>query len=178
MEVGPQTPVRELLNLTAFITPCTTVCRTGIVRELGGFYDQDRSLYGEDAFLWAKLLLNYPVSIDLRPMAQVHRDASELSGNYSAARPVEPFLERPELVRAACPEAKRKLLSVFLASRAFKTAAVLSYWGDWRAADALRRRFRLDGTITTPYYWTSLAASTPVGPIAGYWLRKMKLIRR
>ena len=39
------------------MTPCNTVARTDVVRVWGGFYDRDQCRFGEDGFLWLKILL-------------------------------------------------------------------------------------------------------------------------
>jgi hypothetical protein len=54
-----------------------------------------------------------------------------------------------------------------LAIRAFKTACVLGYWGRWREARALVRRFRSPGDWRLPYRAPALVCSTPVGAVAG-----------
>jgi hypothetical protein len=54
-----------------------------------------------------------------------------------------------------------------LAARAFKTACVLGYWGDWRGARRLARRFRVSGGWRLPYFAPALVCSTPFGAALG-----------
>jgi glycosyltransferase involved in cell wall biosynthesis len=75
------TPAKTLLHRVAFLSPCTTIARADIVRSLGGFYERN-CRYAEDAHLWLRVLLNYPVSFSLEPGVRVHRDASHLSAMY------------------------------------------------------------------------------------------------
>src|SRR4029077_15084116 len=117
-------------------------------------------LYGEDAYLWLKVLLNEPVAIDLTPHTLVYRDASGLSGNLRGARPIEPFLEHSEKISQNCPPHLADMLNQVLAIRAFKPACVLGYWGEWRAAAELRRRYARMSQRLLPYELASLICST------------------
>jgi glycosyltransferase involved in cell wall biosynthesis len=162
-QLAPDTPPNLVVQMLAFMSPCSTVARAGVVRGWGGFYAAERCLYGEDAFLWLKVLLNERVAFSLEPLARFHHDASELSKNLKAARPVEPFLLHAEEVEAACPPHMRGLLARVLAIRALKTACVLGYWGEWRAARALKRRFAVAGDWRLPKYVAAQVCSTPLG---------------
>ena len=165
--VGAETPPESVVNMLAYMSPCSTVARADAVRRHGGFYERDRCLYAEDAHLWLKVLLNEPVAFDLRPLVRFHHDASGLSKNLPGARPVEPFLLRPEEIEADCPPQLRGLLARVLAIRAIKTACVLGYWGHWREARALRRRFRVAGDWRLPKYVPAQVCGTPIGAALG-----------
>jgi hypothetical protein len=162
------------MYMLAFMHPCTTVARGHAIRKWGGFFEANRCTFAEDAFLWLKVLLNEPVLFGLEPHTRIHREAAGLSGNLGRARPLEPFLERPEEIEAACPERLRDLLARFLTTRAFKTACVWGVWGQWRQARDLRRRFRIPRDHRLPYYWSSLICTTPLGAAAGGLWRRMK----
>jgi hypothetical protein len=164
----------ELFTHTlAFLSPCTTVARTAIVRESGGFYDRSRCVYGEDAFLWLKMLLNETIAVDLRPRVRVHREASDLSDTRRTPRELEPFLEHPEEIEARCPASLRPLLESFFAIRAFKTACAFAYWGQWRAGRMVRSRFQTERSFQLPLFWTSLLCATPAGAAAGWLWRQI-----
>ncbi len=175
--VGAETDAARFVSLLAYMSPCTTLARADALRRWGGFYERGRCLYAEDAHLWMKFLLNEAVAFDLRPLARFHQDASGLSKNLSGARPVEPFLERPEEVEKDCPPHLRSLLARVLAARAFKTACVLGYWGRWREARALFERFKMPGAWRLPYYAPALLCSTPLGARLGGALRKLNSMR-
>lgn len=170
--IAESTSPALLTYMLAYMTPCSTVARAAAIRKWGGFYDQDHCLYAEDAVLWLKVLLNETVAFSLEPLVRVHFEASGVS-HKRHVRPVEPFLQRPELVEAACPDRLRPLLRRFLAGRAYKTACVLGYWGLWRQAAALRRRFAMPGW-RLPYYFPSLVCSTPVGAALGWVARRAR----
>jgi len=165
------TGAETLLYRVAFMSPCTTVARAEVIRRLGGFYERD-CRYAEDAYLWLRVLLNYPVSFSLDPCVRVHRDASHLSAPGRVFRQLEPFLASPEEVRADCPKALRAVLDQFLAIRAFKTACAWSYWGQWIAARRLLRRFRVPSAHKLPYYWLAQCAATPFGAAVGMAIRR------
>jgi hypothetical protein len=107
------------------------------------------------------------VAFNLDPLVRFHTEASGLSKNLTKARPVEPFLIHPEDVEAVCPAELRALLREILAVRAFKTACVLGYWGRWRDARQLRRRFTSQHPWRLPNSFASLVCSTPVGAWLG-----------
>ena len=102
-QVDANTRPETLLHRVAFMSPCTTVARAEVIRKLGGFYEKN-CRYAEDAYLWLRVLLNYPVSFSLDPRVRVYRDASHLSATGRVFRPLEPFLVSPEEIRAECPE--------------------------------------------------------------------------
>jgi glycosyltransferase involved in cell wall biosynthesis len=176
--LAPETSPALAVSMLAFMSPCSTVARAEVVRRRGGFYERGRCLYAEDAFLWLKVLLNEPVAFNLAPLVRFHADASALSGNLPGARPVEPFLLHPEEIEADCPPHLRPLLGRILAARAFKTACVLGYWGDWRAADSLARRHgAVEGAWRLPYYVPSLVCRTPLGTLLGGAWRALRARR-
>jgi glycosyltransferase involved in cell wall biosynthesis len=177
--VTPDADARLVVNMLAYMTPCTTVARTEVLRKWGGFYERDRCAYSEDAHLWLRVLLNEPVAFSLDPLAVIHRDASGLSQlrALGRARPVEPFLLRPEEIEAACPAPLRPLLARVFAIRAFKTACVLGYWGHWREARALARRFDTGGSARLPYYLPARVCGTPAGAALGLALRGLQSLR-
>ncbi len=165
----------QAIAMLAYMSPWSTVVRADIVRRYGGFYERDRCLYAEDAFLWLKVLLNHPVVFNMKPLVRFHVEASELSANLKGARPVEPFLEHPQEIEAACPAHLRALLGRVLAIRAQKTACVLGYWGQWQRARAIAQRFRVPGAWRLPYFWPAQVCSTPVG---GWMGRSWRRLRR
>lgn len=172
--LDPRTDPMLAVHMLAYMSPWSTVARIDALRKHGGFYEKNRCLYGEDAFLWLKVLLNEPVFFNLRPAVRYHRDASELSSNLAASRPVEPFLSEPEEIERSCPEELKPLLRKILAIRAYKTACILGLWGNWRHAADLRRRFSAPVAHTLPYFWASLVCSNPVGATVGNVLYRFR----
>lgn len=165
--VTPETRPSLVVSVLAYMTPPTTVARTEVIRKWGGFYDRSKCLFGEDAFLWLKVLLNEKVALSFKSVVKIHHEASELSKNLQGARPIEPFLIDPREIEAACPPLLRNLLERILAIRAAKTACALGYWGEWREARSLMQRFTTPRYWQLPYYAPGLVCSTPAGSLLG-----------
>jgi len=163
----PDTQPSVAIALLAYLTPCTTVARTTVLRQHGGFFERDHCAYGEDAHLWLKVLLNESVIVRLTPLAKIHFEASGATQTRRSVRPIEPFLLDPSEIKASCPADLRELLDRVLAIRAFKTACMLGYWGRWRDARDLVKRFQVTGHWKLPYYTSSLVCRTPVGAAIG-----------
>jgi len=171
--ISAGTPVRLLAVMVTYMTPPTTLVRAAVLREVGGFHE-DGCRFAEDTALWLKLLLNFPVYHHLQPLTELHREASELSGNYTGPRPIEPFLSNPRALDELCPRELRPLLTRFHALRACKTACMLGYWGEWRKAGRLVSRFVSLRDWRTPLFLPALAAGTPLGALVGHLLRAVR----
>jgi hypothetical protein len=100
-------------------------------------------------------------------LAIFHRESSVLSGNYIAARPVEPFLTDPQEAESACPAELCSLLRQFFAFRACKTAAVLGYFGEWKSAGSVFANFVSVRHWKAPYFTPGLLGCTPVAGLFG-----------
>jgi hypothetical protein len=147
--------------------PSSTVMRKAAFDELGGFYARYRCVYSEDAYLYLKMLMRYPVLFDHRPLTIRYEDASELATNRSRVRPVEPFLEDPDDLVRTCPAGMSRLLRDVLARRALKTASVYGYWGQHRQARQITARFTSLQDWRAPYFMTALLSCTPIAGWAG-----------
>jgi hypothetical protein len=170
----PATSPLLAVHMLAYMCPWSTVVRADVVRQLGGFFDKERCLYAEDAHLWLKLLLTHAVAFNLAPLVRFHTEASGLSKNLERARPVEPFLRHPQDIEAVCPAPLRPLLDEILAIRAAKTTCMLGYWGQWREARALRKRFPSRRPWRLPYFFPALVCSTPLGRWLGWAYRCLR----
>ena len=160
--------------MVAFMSPCSTVARTEVVRRYGGF--REGSKYGEDAILWLRVLLNEQVWFDLETLVDFDRAGSGLSGNLKGPRPVEPFVENPALILDYCPRERRELVQKFLALRAAKTAAMLGYWGRTNEATTVFGRFLKWHDRGLWQTWAGYAGTTHAGAMAG-WLYRLVLGR-
>lgn len=173
-QLNSQTSAGMLSHMLAYMSPCTTMVRAGVLHNWEGFYAQNRCVFGEDSFFWLKVLLNHPVAFQLCPRVRVHREASHLSKNLQGPRPLEPFLEKPAAIEDVCPTYLRDLLQRFYSLRAFKTACAWGYWGHWRQARAIRDRFRTPEDYRLPYFTSSLVCSTPLGAVLGSLWRMIR----
>jgi hypothetical protein len=158
---------RFLMHLLAYICPWNTVVRKETLHRHGGVFSRNRCVYGEDSFLWLKVLLNEKVAVNLEPLVRFHSEASQLSKNLQGPRPTEPILLYPEEVREACPQRLRSLLEQILALRAVKTACMLSYWGRWQEARVLLNTFYCGGSPNSLLRLLAQMCATPVGAAVG-----------
>jgi hypothetical protein len=166
-QVTASTGPLRLHNMLVYMTPCSTLVRAEAVRRYSGFYSKNHCKFGEDAVLWLKVLLNEVVCFRTRPLACLHREASELSGNYKGARPIEPFLTDPDEVTAACRHELLPLLWQFYALRACKTVTMLGCWGEWKLAQTVFKRFVRMSDWQLPFFVPALISCTPVAGIVG-----------
>jgi hypothetical protein len=170
VRLTPETNALFAVHLLAYFSSWNTIARTQVIRDHGGFFDTWRCLYAEDSFLFLKVLLNHHVAVQLQPLVSFHTEASGLSHKLSPRR-VEPMLLHPEEIEADCPDNLRPLLSEIITIRAHKTACVLSYWGKWKEARELLRRFSSIRDWRSRYYFMAQLAATPLGAVAGSTIR-------
>jgi glycosyltransferase involved in cell wall biosynthesis len=166
VRIAPTTPVSTLIALNVFMNSWATVTATEIVRRHGGFIE-NRCTYGEDSTLWLRVALAETLALSFEPLVHWHSEASELSRNRSGARDVEPFLRDPSLLYVSTREELRPLVDRFLAQRAGKTACMLAFWGDWKKARALVRRFGRLRFARDKFVGLGYLAATPLGAAAG-----------
>ncbi len=172
-QANAQVSPARMVHLLAYMNPWATIARKRVLERHGGFYGRERCLYGEDAWLWLRVLLCERVLFRLEPLVHFHTEASALSKNLKNARPVEPFLLHYEELEAACPGELRPLLRQVLSIRASKTACMLAYWGRWREATTLLERFGSDRSVIQPWALTARLCANPVGAFAGGLWRKV-----
>jgi hypothetical protein len=172
--VDVDTPTGLVLDLLRFIlTPATTI-RRSVFLKVGGFYHHVSASFGEDTYLWLKLLFGgHKLHIDLTPRFKFHREDSDLSRNLSGARPVEPFLLDPDPLLLDCPEHLKGLLLSVLRARAHKTACMLGFWGDWRMARVVRSKFSSRQSWKSRLFLPAFLAGTPLGPLVGRAWRRL-----
>jgi hypothetical protein len=175
--VDPMTAPLFVVHLLAFLTPPSTIVRTDILRRYDGFFAEGRCLYGEDSYLWLKVLLNAPVLVNMEPLLHVHAEASDLSSQRSGPRPIEPLLTHPAGLQQACPAELQELLRQVLAIRAIKTACMLSYWGRWSQARDLLHRFCNWSDWRLHRYFVAHLAATPPGAAVGQAVRTLRRFR-
>ncbi len=141
----------------AFVCTGATCVRRSAWDQTGGFYDKYRATFGEDAFFWLKLLLNYPIYRIMEPLVWYHTEASELAHGRNDVRPLAPFLRDPDSVRRFCPGEYCELLEGVLAVFALMAAKEHAEAGDREMGRELLRRFPRARTLTCRYSAACLA---------------------
>lgn len=139
MRWSPETPLASALAAIAYLSAWSTVITKEVFHSLGGFFDEERSLYGEDTFLWLQLLLNHPIVISLDPHVIYHREASELTARSSGPRPIEPFLMFPQHILSTTPRHMEELAVRLLQARGLKTMILRMLFGKMKDAQAIWR---------------------------------------
>jgi glycosyltransferase involved in cell wall biosynthesis len=132
------------VSLLAYMSPWSTIARKEIVKKYGGFFDRFRCLYGEDAHLWLKVLLNEKIGVSREKLVIFHSEASNLSKNLSGPHPIAPFLLDPSDIFDHCPIEKKELLKKILAIRAMNSAISYSIYGIKTQSGNLLKRFCKD----------------------------------
>ena len=117
------------------------VCNRTAFEKLGGFYEKNRALVGEDTYLWIQLSLNCRVFVILSPLVWYHTEASDLGWHWRDAPFQHPQLSDPETIRRNCPNEYRHLLENRLAQTAFRGVAGLCERQDLAKAVSLLRAY-------------------------------------
>jgi len=170
--LSSRTSAVRLATFLRYMNSWSTVIRRATVEHYGGFYER-HCLYGEDSYLFLKVLLNENVLVNLEPLVHWHDEASNLSRNVAGARPIEPMLSDPEPLYAVCPPHLRSVLDKLLSIRAGKTACMLGFWGHWREARTLLRRFSRLRDVAHRSVLLGHLCATPFAGLAASALRSV-----
>lgn len=179
IEISEIMDIRLIARL-CFHWTCATIMKTDIVKKWGGFFDRYKCLFGEDSFLFIKLVFNEKIGIIPEPLVIYHTEASNLygGGNINKCFPIAPYLEYPDEIIDACPSTKVHLLRKMLTQIAYCKTKYFAKWGEREKAKDLFVRFLKydclsDKEILKGYLYISLA---PVFPIIRWLWRKMKSV--
>lgn len=177
IEISEKIDLRIIKKLCSHWT-CATIMKTDIVKKWGGFFDKYKCLYGEDGFLFIKLVFNERIGILSEPLVIYHTEASTLysGGKINKCFPIAPYLEYPDEIIESCPTAKVDILKKMLTQIAFRKSISLAKWGEKKKAKDLLARFVKYGYISyreilKGYFYISLA---PVLPSIRWFWRTLK----
>lgn len=140
------TDAAGLKSLVDLLHSSACVARRDVVLALGGFFDQERCTYGEDSYLWARMLLGgYPVLLVDAVTLYFHTDASALSFGRARPYPIPPLLLRWRSVLEDLPEdAQSQALCYlewygrFVRTRAIRQGAPAEAWRAHRITGQIR----------------------------------------
>jgi glycosyltransferase involved in cell wall biosynthesis len=179
IEISPESDLESVQEICSHWT-CAAVIRTDVVRKWGGFFDRYKCLFGEDVFLFIKLVFNERIGIIPEPHAIYHTEASDLYGGGTASKcfPVPPYLEDPKELLDTCPPAKLPILKKMLAQRALLKAETMARLGRGREARELLNRFNQDGFPCPKEVFKVrlFAGIAPVLPGVGWLWRNTKAV--
>jgi glycosyltransferase involved in cell wall biosynthesis len=85
-------PPKALKFYVDFCHSSCVVARRSLVLRYGGYYDVDRSTYGEDSYLWLMFVMNHPLYLDPEPHVWFHTEHSSLGSALHGRHPVRPAL--------------------------------------------------------------------------------------
>jgi glycosyltransferase involved in cell wall biosynthesis len=133
------------------INSSSTVFRRGVLSRLGGFYNRQGCTFGEDFYLWLKVILSCRIYLILKPLWWYHIEVSEL-GVRPGRLPLHPFVTDVDDIRAFCPPEKAGLLERWLALYALGMSHTYLDRGQMEEVEYLAHRFPLMRKWPLRYY--------------------------
>ena len=138
----PDMDVNKMVYMVGFVhSGGTVLCRREILEQFGGFYEKGCT-WGEDMYLWLRVLLCCRIYTDPTPLTWYHCENSQLdTDGRNFLKPLTPVLTDPEPIRRVCPEEYRELLELYMARLALGPAHVCACDRDSETVDYLLRTF-------------------------------------
>jgi len=121
-QVRKDMSARELVSAYYMFNSWAILCKRKVVESYGGFRSKQNCNYGEDTYLWLRVMFNQRVYRNLEPLVWYHSEVSQLGPGRKNHRPLQSFLTEPEPIRQSCRPENRKMLEKFLARFALMTA--------------------------------------------------------
>lgn len=105
---GDECP-KKVRAVISILQTRTVLILTDIARKYGGFFDENRCVFGEDTtFLW-RIAFSEKFMIIGKSLACYHMEDSELSP-LTRTRPLAPYLQDPNHILKYCPQEKHNLI--------------------------------------------------------------------
>lgn len=132
------------VDVKRIVDACQVSCLV-VSRELfwryGGFYEKNRSTFGEDIYFVIQLVFGSDIWFEREPQVLFHVEDSELGLKRVGERPIRPHLLEPDPLRANCPSERRQQLDEMFAYYRLLETEKFSQIGDWRSIAALRSQY-------------------------------------
>jgi len=106
-------------SLLLFLHVDATVLRLAVTRKYDGFYDEKRSVRGEDTVFFMRVGINEPFKIISPAAVRHHREDSGLS--HTEDFPILPMLAEPDLLLRYCPKHKQEFALNIIECLALRT---------------------------------------------------------
>jgi len=158
----PDCDVERMAWHISFMSSSSTLSRTKVLADLGGFCPYKGELFGEDRYLWISVLMNHNIFIDPDCYVKFDRNASALSTERTVKPPLA-YLSHATDIARKCPDAYQALLKRFL-TREFRLSVK-----NWAAQGRVIRSWRLyrslvrSGSLGKYYGVKSLLTEIPRG---------------
>lgn len=143
-------PALGPVDVKRIVDACQVSCLVvdrALFWRFGGFYEKNRSTFGEDIYLVIQLVFGVDIWFEREPQVLFHVEDSELGLKRVGARPVRPHLLEPAPLRANCPPARRAQLAALFAYYRMLETEKFSRQGDWRQVLRMRRLFRWPAAV-------------------------------
>jgi hypothetical protein len=137
-ELGP-------VEVKAIVDACQVSCLVvsrALFWHFGGFYEKNRSTFGEDIYLVIQLVFGADIWFEREAQVLFHVEDSELGVKRVGARPVRPHLLEPGPLQANCPPGRRQQLAELFAYYRMLETEKFARLGDWRSIARLRHDYR------------------------------------
>lgn len=154
-ETGPRTidGFNKPADMKAYVDcfhSSSSVVRRETFERYGGYYDQDRCVYGEDSYFWLQVALGERVYFDRTALTHFHVEDSSLGVKQKGRHPRRPALVHPQPLRESCPPERRAQLETLLAFLRLIETQKLVAQGKFHDIGWLRRAFPWPAGVPSP----------------------------
>lgn len=130
-------------RVDAMHSSCTAI-RRSVFETAGGFYAQERCLYGEDSYLWIQVLFSSPLYWDAQEHVVFHVEDSALGYAVQRRMRARPLVyDDAQLLRQVAEPQRRAALARAIRCFAQFDIYVLACSGAWQEAARLRTKFAI-----------------------------------
>jgi glycosyltransferase involved in cell wall biosynthesis len=134
------------MHIDAMHSSCVVVRRKAF-DDAGGFFTEDSCRYGEDSWVWARLLLAGKIVWDPAERVVFHLEDSDLGYATTRRTQPRPISLYPDRLANGLPTAAMAAIRRLSTTYAALDYRMLVASGSWEPAAALRKRHRLDGPL-------------------------------